>query len=387
MLSEFTSTNYIPKTYDNIFMELMLAGFSHGLLSSDERFLEWIQQPADIENIAVLEMSIIALIISYVYEDLTAVYNAQDIGKANDGDLDILGRMFFPRDPAKAAVTDITYSVEIAKAEPILIPINSRISDEDQNVVFKTLEEVTLDAGLLEVTVGAVCLDEGISGNLPADSLTHMIDNIDGIDAVNNELGCYGGRPAESDESYRLRLFNWKYILERGTYDAIVNAINSVSSVYGYYIDRYWDGYGSTKIIIDPPLQVTIDQVTAILNNWKAVDEPYRIVGVETVPIDVSCIINISLDEAIAAMDTTKQQVKTKVEQYIRIYIDGGLNKDGSERKPLGIGKDFIPFKCGVYLSEQIPEIKDVSFNFPTTPVTIQSHQKAATNILNVVVI
>jgi hypothetical protein len=368
-------------------MELMLAGFSHGLLSSDENFLDYISQSSDIENIAVLEMSVMALIISYIYEDLTAVYNATDIGKANDGDLDALGRMFFSRMPASKAVTDITYSIDTPLGAPILIPQGSKVSDENRNVVFATVEDATLLAGDTEVTVGAECTEAGTAGNLPADSLTHMVDSISEINDVNNEVGCYGGKPQESDESYRLRLFNWKYILERGTYDAVIQGITSVSSVEGYYIDRYWDGYGSTKIIIDPPLQITIDSVTSALEHWKAVDEPYRIVGVETVPIDVSCVINISLDETIAAMDTTKQSTKTKVEQYIRIYIDGGLNRDGTEKEPLGIGKDFIPFKCGVYLSEQIPEIKDVTFNYPAAPITIQSHQKASANTLDVVVV
>lgn len=389
-MADVYTLNFVKKSYEEIFLEMLIAAYDGGtgILSTDEYFLDYVAGDKDIENTIVMELSVHALLLSEGYDDLGLVYDAMDMYKAQGEDLDYLGTPFTPRRPASAAVTEATYGCDEPAESNVIIPLGHEVATEEETpTVFQTTEESVLLVGESSINVPVQCTQTGVVGNIAPGEIVDMVSDIIGIDSVTNTYGGYGGAEEESDFYYRSRLLNWKYTLGRGTYDAIREAITGVSAVAGYYIHQYWDGYGSTRIIIDPPLQTVIDSVTDAVNVVKAIDEDFSIIPVEELNIDVSVIVNVSIDETVPMPQSNMDRIGTMVEQCIGTYIDGGTNLDGSVRPPLGIGSDFIPFKAGVYISEQIPEIKDVSFSFPSSPVTVESHEKGVAGLISVTVV
>lgn len=385
MTTDLYSIAYEEKSFEDLFLLILQSMYSNGLLSDDSQFESYVANYQDLENTLILHASVYAYILSEVYIDLTRIYRSSNLWEAADTDLDIIGQMFLPRRGVEYAVTEVVYSVENPNTFNVIIPEGSVVeSNTHDAILFQTMSEVILPAGSTSITVGVQCLSPGLGGNVGANTLIRMGTEIDGIDSVTNPTKATGGRDIEGKESYRNRLLNWKYLLESGTYDAIVNAINGVSPVTGFYIHRFWDGRGTTKIIIDPPLSTVIGLVEDALELVKAVDEDYYIVPVELLTIDINMIVNVTLDSSITISQTRKNEIKELAESLVEIYVDGGYNLDGTEREALGIGNDFIPFKCGMYLSTQIAEIKNVTFTSPSTPTTIESHEKAVAGNISI---
>jgi len=207
------------------------------------------------------------------------------------------------------------------------------------------------------------------------------------VDTFTNEYMSSGGVNRESDDNYRQRLFEWRWVMEKGTYSAVVNAIKNVPSVNGFHIQPYWMGYGTLLIIIDPPTQAVFDLVNAELDTVKATDEEWTIQGVELVPIDASFVVNVSLDEAVAMSAPEMGNIEFAVGNYIKTYLDGGLDARGELRDPIPIGRDVVPFEIGRFVSEQIPSIRNFETQYPKEPVVIEAYQRATSGSISVKVI
>jgi hypothetical protein len=102
--------SYTPRTYSEIFLDMMLDAFGKGLLGSDNNFIGYVTaKNEDIENTVILELSIHALKLAEFYDQLTIVRNEQNIQLANLDGLRVIGQMYFPMIPADYAITDITF--------------------------------------------------------------------------------------------------------------------------------------------------------------------------------------------------------------------------------------------------------------------------------------
>jgi hypothetical protein len=342
----------------------------------------------NIENTIVIELSIHALKIAEFYDQLTIVRNEQNIQLANFDGLKIIGQMYYDPLLADYAMTELTLGVTTPKSSNIVIPAGTAFqSKSNSDLIFYSTDTVTLLAGQSWVTVNVKANLIGPIGNVAEDDIDSFVANTSQIDTVTNIYSATGGRNDETMDQYRARLLQWKYTIPKGTYDAYINALDSVSVLSSYYIDQYWDGYGSTRIIVDPPIDLVIQEVTTAINSIKAVDEDILIVPVKTVPIDISAEINISLDQTVPQTATTKETIEILAEQVLRTYIDGGFNIDGTENRDLGTGMDYIPFKAGMYIASQIPQVEDITFINPSEPVTIQADEKALAGNITVTVV
>lgn len=148
-----------------------------------------------------------------------------------------------------------------------------------------------------------------------------------------------------------------------------------------------WDGPGTTRIVIDPPLDIVMIAVESSIDKVKAVDEDITIVPVETVPIDISTVVNVSLNSAVPLSDSEKEAIQFQVLSVIETYINGGYNSDGTPKSDLGIDNDFIPFQMERYIAEQISSVLDISTPYPAAPIPIDGHQKAVMGTADVKVI
>jgi hypothetical protein len=386
---EVLGINYQEKSYDEILEEMLQTAFGLGLISNVASVLEEIRAGRRIENTVVMELSNHALVLADKYKyTLTPLHNALDMFKASGDDLEKLGLPFIgPKIPSQYAVTDIDIKVDDALDHDVIFPAGTLIQQDSKDpVIFETMEPCTLVQGTTSVRVFGQCTVPGSIGNVFKNELVKLTNPISGIYCDNPE-GASGGKPKESDMEYLQRIINWRFTQKKGNLDAIEEAINSVSAVLGYYIDRYWNGTGTVKIIIDPPTDVVMTLVEGAVDRSMALDDDFTFVKVQDVLVNLSTVVNVSLDQTIPLSDVAKATIKKKVENFIKIYIEGGMNADGSIQKALPIGRDFIPFQCSKYLSNQIPEIQTVSFTYPEAPVTIQSHQRARCGTVSAVVV
>ena len=332
----------------------------------------------------VLEGAVHAFILSNVYNDLTSIYEEQNFLTADMTGLINLGSMIFQPLPAYAAITEVIVSLDSPAVSNIVIPAGSTFeSNYDNTIVFMSLVDAYIAQGQTSVQFGVQCLTAGPVGNVSAGELSVFGSGDYTADNVTNPLAATGGTNAETADAYLSRLENWKYILPKGTYDAYMNALAGVPSATCTLIP-FWNGYGTLEIIVDPPLQTVIDLVVNAIAVVKATDDDVTVAPVQSVPLDVSCIVNISLNQAQLPSGTTSDQIQAQVSECISTYIDGGKDLYGNQVPDLGAGVNWIPFKCSVYVSEQVPALENIEFIYPTSPVIIENNQKATAGTIDV---
>jgi len=385
---EYFPMNYREKTWDEIFYTMLRQAYDNGLLSDDRNFLDYIQHKKGIENDLILTLSNLAVVIAQEYQELTNIHNSYDINKAIGNDLDVLGELFFNRVPESRSVTDLTFTCEEPNDRDVHIPLGFKVKHAtDDTVIFETTEEKILLAGETSIKIKAQATMPGEMGNVPPDTLTRFVMPITGLDSVTNEFMTTGGSNRESDDKYRERLKKWRFILEKGTYNSLVNMIQEIPSVTSYYVERYWMGYGTVLVVIDPPTQVVLDLVNTEIEKIKAVDEEWEVRGVELVPVDASFIVNVTLDQEIGYSMVDLENIELSVQNYIRTYLDGGIDNTGVKVNPIPIGRDFVPFEVGKFVSKQIPEIRDFTAEYPQKPITILPYQRATSGEIKVKVV
>lgn len=133
--------------------------------------------------------------------------------------------------------------------------IFSTASEGDEETVqeFEATSAVIVPlSGVAAVPVVAVT--EGTAGNVPAGAISILISSVPGISLVTNEDATTGGRPIESDDLYRARLF--EAIRAAGgpgnVYDYVV-WLRQVPGVDDVRVYPYWQGGGTVLAVIAGP--------------------------------------------------------------------------------------------------------------------------------------
>jgi hypothetical protein len=71
-----------------------------------------------------------------------------------------------------------------------------------------------------------------------------------------------------------------------------------------------------------------------------------------------------------------KAEIVQKVENAISTYVDGGYRTSGKYYSGLTIGEDFVPWKCGIFVSEEVSEVKNIVFA-SDEPIFVGNYEKA----------
>ena len=250
-----TTINYTQKYYNDIFTYLLQGAYGLGLLNSTDAVVNadgTLANGNGIENVMIMEYSIIAYKISEMYLDLTTVNNGQNPNLAPVEDT--INYVVVPTDAlailctpfigapygASYSVTEVDFYVATPNTSDVIIPQGTIIQSEiDNTITFQTTQQATLLAGTNDVIIPVMCVTSGPAGNVPANCLTLMESPIIGVDSVNNANPATGGNLGETASNYLSRFNQWKYSNVRGTVDALGTAINSVSAVNGYYIQPH----------------------------------------------------------------------------------------------------------------------------------------------------
>lgn len=65
--------------------------------------------------------------------------------------------------------------------------------------------------------------------------------------------------------------------------------------------------------------------------------------------IDVYATVNVDIDQINPYSDTEKEDIRSRIIQAIKVFIDGGYTVSNEYYPGLLIGEDFIPYKLGVF--------------------------------------
>jgi uncharacterized phage protein gp47/JayE len=393
--------NFKKRTYNEIFLSLLIDAYQEGLLSTDTNFIEYVQNQEDIENILIIDYSIIAYQLSLFYDDAELIYNAKDIDKATSTDLDNIGKeKGITRPPATYPETVITFYIKTPTDKDIIIPKGTRIGNyKTDGPIYVTLENVTLPSISTKTIlisgqeyrytqVNSRSLTAGLDGRVDQEELSEIIDNIDNKYNVNiyaiNLKGSSGGRTAYDDEEYRSLLKEWVYSFQKGNLACYTNYLERVDGLDSYYLIPQWNYPGTVKVVLDPNTIELIKRVkNEIDNNVGLCKEAVTVVGATEKEITVSCTVNVDIDRIVEYSSAEKTEIGERIKKGLYNYImgDSDLGYNG-----LGIGEDFIPYQAGSYLNLIIDEIKDITFTSPLTPIEIKEDEMAITNLENLTV-
>lgn len=401
---DIENPNFKNKTYKELFLTQLQDAYEQGLLSSDNKFMDYIQNREDIENNYVMQSSVHNKTLSTAYEDMQKIYNALDVDNASNNDLDNIGELVgLIRNQAQSSLVEqIFYVLNDAEAD-ILIPAGTIVTSEDNTETnYYTVEDATIPMGSTSVTTSALSVDKGDQTRVNKKVLTRILTNLQQDIPVKvytyNTITSTGGRVQESDEEYRSRIKRWPYILKRGTLDCYLNYLENVEGLNGYNLIQRWDGPGTMKIIIDPGTDYLINTImTGLEDEVIIADDDIVIVGAEEVTVDVDLVVNITLDNNINYTSIDTDSLAEKVKGLINTYIDGGVilayrqisyTQDyGNVQREvyedayrlvsvdyngLTIGENFIPSKCSNFIDDQLNlqgdnPIKNIEFSIPST--------------------
>ena len=361
------SVNYREKDFDQIFKEMLQDAYYYELISSDEHFLDYINNRQDIENMYVLFLSVYAMQTSEFYEELTKLYNSNDLDKAIGNDLDILGsKVGVPRPQARKSSVTLRFSRITNDAKDIKIPQGTIVSN-GRGVSYYTVENATIIKDRNYVDVGALSVDSGYNSHVARRTLTYLERTSASLSnnvKVTNLKGSRGGRSAYSDNEYRELIRNWTYSHIKGTKEAYELFFSYYDGVESYRLVPKWDGAGTVKVIIDPSDDWIINDVSEkLLENVELFDDDVYVTGATRRVIDVNAVANVSIDNIEDYSESEKALIKQRIINAIKVYIDGGYRNNGKYHTGLLIGNDFVPLQCAVFVLEEVPEVKSIDFS------------------------
>lgn len=375
---------YKQKDYEEIFEKMLNDSLERGLISHAEEFMSFIANHEDISNYYVMDKSVIAEMFAIVYEDITNVYNRIDINLATGIDLDNIGDILgIPRPQATYAMVELTFRANSNIGEDILITDEIIVSTSN-GIQYRTLEDVYIPVGESEVTVQAIAVVAGVDSKVGANVLTVLESDFNNL-TVTNTNSSSGGREAYNDDEYRMLLLNWRLINLKGSLEAFEDYLSNFDGIDGYKLVPNWDGSGTLKIILDPGTDYQLNQAyNEIQESIAQIDMDVSLFAPVHNHIDVYVIVNVDIDLINPFSSVEKEDIKSRLNQAIKIFIDGGYREDGSYYPGLGIGEDFIPHKLSVFLDSEINELKDIRFNYPADYIQISDEEIGVSNNITI---
>lgn len=380
---------YKQKYYKEIFLKALQDALSQGLISHQEEFETYITNKQDISNFYVMLLSVHSEIFEQVYDDMTDVYLSDKIDYALETDLDNLGSIVgIKRPPATHASTEITFTLSRAQEHDVRESSNLIVSSKN-GISYRTVEELYIPAGQTVSTISALAITPGSAGAIVENQLTKLQSQIVSAESsvtVNNLKASTGGYDAFTDEEYRELLKNWTLVYEKGNKWAYKNYLARVDGIDGYRFVPNWDGSGTLKIIIDPGTNYQLNTIYEdIQSSVSQASEDIYITSPVKIPIDVYASVDVDIDQVTPYSATKKEEIQSKIISAIKLFIDGGIDMvSGKYYKGLAIGEDFIPYKLGAFLNNQIPELMNITFKIPDDYITITDEEIGTANTITI---
>ena len=372
------------KTAEEILKRLIKDGQKYNLLSDNIDYYSLIMENKDVESVFVLLLNVWASSDEDVYVDMEKINNGFNILKALNEYLDNMGKLKgISRPSATACSTSLKFTLDTALTESITIDYPITVSTSE-GICYSTINDsTTLAVGTTEFTLTAYADNTGSNQRVAENTLTILktdIPFIIGKVFVTNPSAATGGSETATDDKYREYLQNADKIHEKSTRWSFINYLERYDGLDSYNLEPQWDGTGTIKVIIDVAdnEQYHIDRISKGLEEevlWA--NDDVTVVAAEKVELQVNISCNVDIDRLNPYSLYEKEQIKTRIALAILVFINGGVNSDGTINKGLLIGDDFIPHKLSVYLDKEISELKNITISNPPSPITVNNEQIA----------
>ena len=261
----------------------------------------------------------------------------------------------FPRRESLTATTDITFYFSPHPNSTITIPKNFEVMT-DNNIVFRTVDEVIVGPDEVTKSVLAVCSTPGIEGNVGPNTLIYHSQNLPYLLNVTNQYQAFGGTLAERESERKERFINYIKSLGKGTLEALRYALSTVPEITSISIAESFPGI--VKIYISTATGIVSDE---IMNKAKEAIEKYRAAGIQVVMAPVTRIpVDVSIRLGLSNMQNSAT-IQNQVQNGIINYLNN-----------MKVGEDFLPNNLmGFIFSLNFPQIKTVEVLQPSTKLIV----------------
>ena len=373
--------NYTEKQYEEIFESMLQLSLERGLISHAKEFQDYIKNNQDISNYYVMDKSVIAVRLAEFYKILTPVYESAKVEYAEGSDLDDIGKLIgIPRPTATYAEVEVEFSLRAGIEEDINIPKGLTVSTKE-GIEYTTLEKIFIGASETKTTVPAIAVQPGVNSKIVENSINKIDDDIAYELKVTNPEGSSGGTEAYTDDEYRYLLMNWTKIRVKGSLEAYENYFADFEGIDSYKIVPNWNGTGTIKCILDPGTPYQLNKAYQELQSSVVqATEDITMFAPSSKLINIYAVVNVDIDRVNPYSTVEKSEIQARIITAIKVFIDGGYRANGTYYPGLILGEDFIPHKLAVFLDDEIPELKNIKFNYPEEPITILDEEIGVSN-------
>lgn len=382
-------TNYAEKTFEEIFKTMLEDSLEKGLISHAEEFESYINNQEDISNFYVMSDAVLAKMVKIVYQAMTSVYESDKIDFAEGEDLDEIGRKRgISRPKATFAEVEVTFTLSDAINVDVSVPKGVIVSTND-GVEYITLEDIYIPREESSTTVKCKSVEPGLSSKIIENKLVNIVSNLEYNFTCTNDEPSSGGANEYTDDEYRYFILNWFKIQLKGSFEAFEYYFANKDGIDGYKLIPNWGVTGYSKIIVDPGDSYQLNEIYNDLQSIVAqYNEDLFLCAPEDVFIDIYAIVDVDIDQVNPYSPQEKEDIKNRIISAIKVFIDGGYISKGEDEERyydgLLIGEDFIPHKLAVFLDDEIPELKNITFNYPEDYIQITDEGKGKSNTISI---
>ena len=344
------------RTETEILTALLQNAMENGLLNIDDTYINEVINGKHTDNQYILDLSTHAYLLHQLEASVVEVNNNYQLTTAVGSYLDNLGSIVgVPRILGIPAMVDVTMTINAPREESFTIPAGtSLILDEIYaDIAYITSEETEFPAGAESINVQCESILEAYQPSLPR----NVVRGVSGFPDLSctNEEGTHG-RNIESDDEYRQRIPDGLKIRTVGTYDCLKSYLDSYPGLDSYLLVPHYDGLGTLKIVCETTSSRLGQISDDVYKNCMLVTDIPPLCVEPGATLLQSIVVSVKVGQS----TYTNTELEQIIRQSVFTFIDGGVRRDGSAWKGLGIGEDFQPGQLISYLMAEVPEVLNV---------------------------
>ena len=239
------------------------------------------------------------------------------------------------RDTGSEAVGLVTFTIPDAREVDLIIPEETLLVCEENDLEYITDSEAVIVAGDTSVDVYCTCITVGEDGNCSANTITMIDDdNIDDTIEVTNPEAFSEGSDYEEDEDYRERLLSAIRMDNFGSigyYQELGSNIDGVHDILLVDDETY-----TRKILVNGDEKPVTNEV--LMNVLREFTRPENIVLGHSFIVDSPdyLVLNLQLD-----LTVEYEFEDDIIVDRLHSFFDGGITSDGFDFSGCFIGESF----------------------------------------------
>ncbi len=275
----------------------------------------------------------------------------------------------FEKKAGVKATTNVIFS-RAGSSGDVTIPSATRVQTAS-GLKFATTAQIQIldgnnDSNPVEVEADKI----GVAYNVALNTITIMIDTIDGVDSVTNANAATGGVDRETDYEFEKRFQAYVEGIGRTNVAGVVYGALSVDGITSVSVDELFPPVGNVnvKLYIDDGSSggvssAKVQEVQDVIDGDGENEAGYRSAGVNVLVVAPSIVTQDVTMSVTAASGVAIDQMKVDINSVLTNYVN-----------TLGVGADIIYNELVAAVME-VYGVVDCDITVPSSNVTIASSQ------------